>query len=159
MRRFRPKSKNSANISTTDVLILRIVVHNSFQIKIFLVGLRIISIFNGFSNVFANIVLFLCNIIVDGVEKRYYSIIRLDPRKSSRVIAIPEEFPFYTSENPEGKPFEVFACPQNILLPVLFQHQNRISGHCGNAAIHRNLFIPCQQHRTNLGCIVHCMTV
>ena len=114
MRRFHSKSKSSVNISTINALILRIVVHNPFQIKIFLMSLRIFHVFNVFSDMFANIVLFLCNIIVDCVEKRYYSIIRLDPRKSSRVIAIPEEFPFYTSENLEGKPFEVFAYHENM---------------------------------------------
>ena len=77
-------------------------------------SLRIFRIFNIFLDMFANIVLFLCNIIVDGVEKRYYSKVRLDPRKSSRVIAIPEEFPFYTSENLEGEPFEVFAYHENM---------------------------------------------
>ena len=76
--------------------------------------LRIIRKFNSFYVIFANIVLFLYNIIVDGVEKRYYSKVRLDPRKSSRVIAIPEEFPFYTSENLEVKHFEVFAYHENM---------------------------------------------
>ena len=59
---------------------------------------------------FANIVLLFCNIIVDDVEKIDYSIYKLDPRKSSCAIAIPEKFPFYTSENLEGEPFEVFVC-------------------------------------------------
>ena len=73
---------------------------------------------------FANIVLFFCNIIVDDVEKRDYSIFRLDPRKSSRVIAIPEEFPFYTSENLEGEPFEVFAYLENIVLLFFFSTES-----------------------------------
>ncbi len=66
----------------------------------------------------ANIVLFLSNIIIDRQGKVQYSKYRLD-HGSQVCNSNSEEFPFYTSKNPEGQASGVFACVSYIIISTL----------------------------------------